>query len=106
MKRYFKTIKKHLVNNVAGVFIENFGYFMVTKSFKKRLLPIYQIAFIAIRRDSKMNTWCLDGAVNKWVAVNVYQKRNKGHKYKIAFSILQNLYGRVGVEMPEKRIKK
>ena len=104
IKKLFKEMRKHLIENEAGVFIKNFGYFMIQQSLRKSLMLSYSLSFVPIRKDLKMNTWVMDKSESRYgFTMYVNHQRNIGHRYKTALVLLQNLYGRHELEIPEKR---
>jgi hypothetical protein len=104
VREFFHEVKKHLIENEAGVFLKDFGYFMVQQSLRKSLLITYHLCFIPIRKDLKMRSWSMDRSESKYVLTNkLHHQRNIGHRYKTALVLLQNLYGRHELEIPEKR---
>lgn len=121
MRECLKEIKKRMLENESGVFIENFGYFCIMRHPERKIrnfyidgyvckgkyLPtmgcMFSPVFIPIRKDSSMQQWIMDKAFDRKVISNLkYKLRTKGKKYRISFTILNNLYGRENakIEIP------
>jgi hypothetical protein len=106
MRQFLKRMSNSITENEAGVFIKKFGYFCIFKHPRKKVNKggyknihtmghLYLPTFIPIRKDTLMQQWTMDRAFHKGM-VNMkmgYQLR-AGKKYKTAFTVLQNLYGR------------
>lgn len=113
MRECLKEIKKRMLENESGVFIENFGYFCMMRhperkirkfhingyTYKGKYLPtmgcMYSPVFMPIRKDSSLHQWTMDKAFNQKLINSLkYRLRQKGKKYRMSFTILNNLYGR------------
>jgi hypothetical protein len=97
------TLKKHLVENESGVFIENFGYFFIMRHSKvksrKGFINIngegrrYTPMFAPIRKDGLLDTWCIDHGVFNSLHQQVQKKVAQGFRYQMAYSLLYSMYG-------------
>jgi len=113
IKRYFKQLADHLLENEAGVFIKNFGYFCIIRHPKKRVVGKYMsihttghtyfVTFIPIRKDTALQQWTMDRTFSKgFVTRKMSTKLRRGKKYKTAYIVLQNLYGRTEAYVTKK----
>jgi hypothetical protein len=104
--RFFKTLRNHIINNEAGVFIKGLGYFYMQQSpaFKRGRRRVnamthnilgrpYRMSFVAIRKDMKVGTWVIDNAnILHFCGAN-RPKRVKNKLYKNAFTSLYAMFG-------------
>ena len=113
IKRYFKQLADHLLENEAGVFIKNFGYFCIIRHTKKRVVcnyryiyttgHTYYATFIPIRKDTALQQWTMDRTFSKgFVTKKMASRLKRGKKYKTAYIVLQNLYGRTEAYVRER----
>jgi nucleoid DNA-binding protein len=102
---FLKVMQKDIVENEAGVFIDNFGYFFImrhTNRISKRVKfnkihgegRRYTPSFAPIRKDNILNTWTMDFGFSSILTNKVNNKIDQGEKYKMAYSLLASLYGR------------
>ena len=100
-----------MLENEAGVFIEGLGYFCILrdprvwKDSTTRPLSdghLYLPPFIPIRKDRNLQQWTMDRAFFKDVISGVKGKIVEGHKYKMAFTLLNNIYSNSKVILKEK----
>jgi hypothetical protein len=103
ISKLLATLKKHLIENESGVFIENFGYFFIMRHPKvksrmgfaningegRRYTPM----FAPIRKDGLLNTWCIDHGVFNDLHNQVQKKVAEGYRYQMAYSLLYSMYG-------------
>lgn len=106
MKKFLKRMSNNITENEAGVFIKKFGYFCIFKHPRKKVNKggyknihtmghLYLPTFIPIRKDALMQQWTMDRAFHKgMVNMKMGNQLRAGKKYKTAFTVLQNLYGR------------
>lgn len=111
INRFFVETRKQMLNNEAGVFIKNFGYFCIIRNprpsrrnHKHTMGHNYNATFIPIRKDNLMQTWTIDGAFVFFIDFVKRMKMMKGKKYKMAFTMLNNLYGTSQVVVYKKEI--
>ena len=116
MKAFLRRMSGHIVENDAGVFIKKFGYFCIFKHPRKRINRggfrnihtmghLYLPTFIPIRTDNAMQQWTMDRTFHKgMINMKMGNQLRRGKKYKTAFTVLQNLYGRTQVFALEKQI--
>ena len=121
---FFKEVKMLLLENEAGVFLEGFGYFCFMKSPVRKIKKFvtakavfygryiyamgapYKPIFISIRKDGKLRDFTMDRGFNRGITNSgKYRASVKGKKYKMIFTILQNLYGRENLKaiVPNRR---
>lgn len=113
MRECLKEIKKRMLENESGVFIEDFGYFCMMrhperkirnfyidgKVYKGKYLPtmgcMFSPVFMPIRKDLAMQQWTMDKAFDQKLINSLkYRLRIKRKKYRMSFMLLNNLYGR------------
>lgn len=105
---FLKELRLQMLNNEAGVLVENFGYFGVVKSPKRvitektpfptkdiktagtRHIPI----FIPIRKMGTLQVFTMDKSFHPSLYNGVKNRIKKHKKYKLAFTLLHNIYGR------------
>jgi len=116
MKQFLKRMSNSITENEAGVFIKKFGYFCIFKHPRKKVNKggyknihtmghLYLPTFIPIRKDALMQQWTMDRAFHKgMVNMKMGTQLRAGKKYKTAFTVLQNLYGRTQTFAIEKQI--
>ena len=111
IKKFFVELRKQMLNNEAGVFIKNFGYFCFIRNPKpnKRnhrhtMGHNFKPTFIPIRKDNLMQTWTMDGTFVHFIDFVKRMKMLKGKKYKMAFTMLNNLYGTNQIVVYKKEI--
>lgn len=116
MKKFLKRMSNSITENEAGVFIKKFGYFCIFKHPRKKVNKggyknihtmghLYLPTFIPIRKDALMQQWTMDRAFHKgMVNMKMGNQLRAGKKYKTAFTVLQNLYGRTQTFAIEKQI--
>ena len=102
INKFLVTLKKHIIENESGVFIENFGYFFIMRHPKvKSKLGFaningegrrYTPMFAPIRKDSLLNTWCIDHGVFNDLHQQVQKKVAQGYRYQMAYSLLYSIY--------------
>jgi len=114
MKKFLKRMSNSITENEAGVFIKKFGYFCIFKHPRKKVNKggyknihtmghLYLPTFIPIRKDALMQQWTMDRAFHKgMVNMKMGNQLRAGKKYKTAFTVLQNLYGRTQTFATEK----
>lgn len=115
MKAFLRKMSNHITENEAGVFIKKFGYFCIFKHPKKKVNKggyknihtmghLYLPTFIPIRTDTLMQQWTMDRTFHKgMINMKMGNQLRAGKKYKTAFTVLQNLYGRTQVYTLEKQ---
>jgi len=113
MRECLKEIKKRMLENEAGVFIEGFGYFCMMRHPERKIRNfyidgylvkgkylqtmgcMYSPVFMPIRKDSSMQQWTMDKAFDQRLINSLkYRLRKKSKKYRMSFMLLNNLYGR------------
>lgn len=111
INKFFIAVRKHLLNNEAGVFIKDFGYFCIIrnpkpqrKNFKFSMKHKFEPTFIPIRKDNLMQTWTLDHTFLHFIHFVLRMKMLKGKKYKMAYTMLNNLYGTSQVSVYKKEL--
>lgn len=112
LKHTLKLIAKRTVYNEAGVFIKNFGYFCIVRypsrkivegfvgankkkymNFQTKGFP-HSITFIPIRKDRALKEWVMERAFHRYNTTRIMSELLKeGKRYKMAFSLLHNLFG-------------
>lgn len=121
MRESLKVIKERLLENEAGVFIDNFGYFCMMRHPERKIRKfningnvfkgkyvntmgcMYSPVFLPIRKDSLMNQWTMDKAFNRKLIQSLkYRIRKKGVRYKMYLTLMNNIYGRENskIELP------
>lgn len=106
---FFKKMKEKMLHNEAGVFIKNFGYFcfvrypqrqIVRRRKKKKIFTnyhteghLYSPTFIPIRKDTALREWSMEGSFYFTLRKKMSDLLISGKKYKMAFSLLHNMYG-------------
>ena len=106
---FFVKVRKHLLDNEAGVFIKDFGYFCIIRNpkpqrrnFKFSMKHRFEPTFIPIRKDTLMQTWTMDNTFLNFIHYVLRMKMLKGKKYKMAYTMLNNLYGTAQVNVYKK----
>jgi len=113
MRECLKEIKKRMLENESGVFIEDFGYFCMMRHPERKIRNFYidgnvykgkylstmgcmfSPVFMPIRKDYSMQQWTMDKAFDQKLINSLkYKLRKKNKKYRMSFTILNNLYGR------------
>lgn len=114
---FFREVKKRMIENEAGVFLERFGYFCFMKSPERKIHKFhmpgavfygkyvyalgapYKPVFFPIRKDGSLKTFTMDRAIYRGIMLSGrYRAQKKNKKYRMIFTILQNLYGRENVK--------
>lgn len=117
IEEVFKEVRRRMINNEAGVFLEGLGYFCMMRVPEKKvhkfrmqgavfygkyiyaLGATYKPIFIPIRKDGGLKSFVMDRGFNESFKKSLYyQITRKGKKYRMMFTILQNLYGRENVK--------
>lgn len=103
---FFREVRDGVIENTAGVFIKDLGYFYMQQAptykrgrrHKKAttfnfLGRPYRMSFVALRKDMKMGTWLIDNANVLHFCGKVRMKRVREKFYKNAFTALYSMYG-------------
>ena len=103
VSKFFKVFRKHLLENEAGVFIKDFGYFYVmrhdklTHRIKGQKIHgegrRYSAMFSPIRKDKLLDAWSMDYGFVGTINSEIYNNIEKGIRYKMAYTLLYNFYG-------------
>lgn len=101
--KFFRTFKKHLLENESGVFIKDFGYFFVMRhnriAGKVKNQKVegegrkYSAVFAPIRKDTTLDTWSMDWGTMNSINTKIYQNVANGIRYRMAYTLLYNFYG-------------
>jgi len=101
--KFFKVFKKHMLENEAGVFIKDFGYFYVmrhdrlTDRIKGQKVHgegrKYSAMFSPIRKDKILDAWSMDYGFTFNLNSKIYDNIEEGIRYKMAYTLLYNFYG-------------
>jgi len=113
LKKFFKQMMIHLIDNKSGVFIENFGYFFIhlrptkRQSMSKRKPNIfnrnkmYLPMFVPIRKDGALNQWTMDRMVSMGVHNRLNNKASQEIvSYKSSLINLIAFYGNGKISIP------
>ena len=124
IKKFFLTLYRHFLDNQAGVFIKNFGYFFISRRPERKVLRYnfhgkvyyskalmnlgahYQPSFLPIRKDTAFNQWTMDRAFTHALKRRLRKFTNeKRVNYRCALTILHKFYGRTNKEiaLPKKK---
>jgi hypothetical protein len=113
LKKFFKQVMLHLINNKSGVFIENFGYFFmhmrpktirVVRKRKPNIFnksEVYLPMFFPIRKDAALNQWTMDRMFSRGIKERLNRKVNTEKViYKSSLTNLIAFYGNGGIIIP------
>jgi len=124
IKKFFLVLYRHFLNNQAGVFIKNFGYFFISRRPERKVLRYningkvfyskalmnlgahYQPSFLPIRKDASFSQWSMDRAFTNALKRRLRKFTNENRvNYRCALTILHKFYGRTNreIKLPKKK---
>ena len=102
-RAFFKVARRHVLENEAGLFIKNFGYFFIARNLVlSQRIKYNNISaegrkhtpmFAPIRKDTVLDTWLMDYNYNHSFETQLYDNIAKGTRYKMAYSNLYAMFG-------------
>ena len=102
-RAFFKVARRHVLENEAGLFIKNFGYFFIARNLvlsqriKYNNISVegrkHTPMFAPIRKDTVLDTWLMDYNYNHSFETQLYDNIAKGTRYKMAYSNLYAMFG-------------